>query len=780
MSLLEYKASKTFTKVHNDDRFIRVVVGPVGSGKSVGCCWEIFLRAMKQKPNADGIRMSRWIIVRNTLPQLETTTMATWKQWFGDHIFKGARISGRPPYRQTIDYPLGDGTSVNLEVIFLALDAQEDVTKLLSLEATGIWFNEFRDIDEEIFKVATSRVGRYPRELDGGCTWHGIICDTNPPDIGHWVYKLCEENESANVSVYKQPSGLSPDAENLKYLPKGYYENMAIGKPKEWINVYVHGKYGYFQDGKSVYEGVWNDDYHFANEKLQALPGRPLVGGIDASGRSPAAVIMQTTPTGQLQCLWEMCVFDVGAVQFSKLLRQEIQMSFPHHNIRWWGDPAGGFKTQTDERTYFDILRGEGIQVYPSPGMRFNERLEGVNSILSRNIGGKPAFLLSKECNMLRKGFNGGYKYRNIGFGGNKRTLPEPEKNEYSHCFVAGTMVETIDGKTPIESINIGDLVYTPLGYKRVLNTMNKVSNVVEVKVGEEKIICTPDHKFATSLGYSRADTLQYGNIIRKESLWAGKLFIKLKNLQEKNITTSQTDIIRQTINRGGNICTEPFGNTITEIFLKVRKYTTLIKTKQITELKTLSYFPQTHTQNSTLWSVLEPTVLPLRKQLNQHKKRLKYGTEVMLADNGTENTLDGFLKAYPSLNMNVLSAEQSTQRKRGRGKLAIVRQLASLKQGVNRVLMTLKECALIVALNLVSIATPRQKRVVASVLPSSELKTVYDLTIEDAHCFYVEGVLVSNCHDALQYGISGTGELNTMKARQRADYKVYDGGTDW
>lgn len=28
----------------------------------------------------------------------------------------------------------------------------------------------------------------------------------------------------------------------------------------------------------------------------------------------------------------------------------------------------------------------------------------------------------------------------------------------------------------------------------------------------------------------------------------------------------------------------------------------------------------------------------------------------------------------------------------------------------------------------------------------------VYDLTVEDAHAFYANGILVSNCHDALQY----------------------------
>lgn len=29
---------------------------------------------------------------------------------------------------------------------------------------------------------------------------------------------------------------------------------------------------------------------------------------------------------------------------------------------------------------------------------------------------------------------------------------------------------------------------------------------------------------------------------------------------------------------------------------------------------------------------------------------------------------------------------------------------------------------------------------------------TVYDLTVEEAHCFYANGLLVGNCHDAEQY----------------------------
>ena len=70
---------KSFMK---DDTFFRGLRGPVGSGKSVCCSIEIFRRALQQEQNADGIRQSRWAVIRNTNPQLRTTTIKTWLDWF--------------------------------------------------------------------------------------------------------------------------------------------------------------------------------------------------------------------------------------------------------------------------------------------------------------------------------------------------------------------------------------------------------------------------------------------------------------------------------------------------------------------------------------------------------------------------------------------------------------------------------------------------------------------------------------------------------------------------
>ena len=182
-----YKASPTLAKFHQDDSFIRGIMGPIGSGKSVGCCVEIFSRASVMPIANDGIRHSRWAIVRNTQPQLETTTIKTWLSWFPEHIF--GKMNRKPPFTHLVRI-----NDIELEVIFLALDKPEDVKKLLSLEVTGIWFNEAREIEKEILDAASGRVGRYPsdkmkpKELGDKKLglWHGIIIDTNPPDDTHW------------------------------------------------------------------------------------------------------------------------------------------------------------------------------------------------------------------------------------------------------------------------------------------------------------------------------------------------------------------------------------------------------------------------------------------------------------------------------------------------------------------------------------------------------------------------------------------------------------------
>jgi hypothetical protein len=470
---INYNSYGTTEAFHKSNAFVRGIMGPIGSGKSVACCMEIFIRACQQRPNAEGIRKSRWLIVRNTLPELETTTMRTWLDWFPAGKPEDGRfghITRKPPYTHSLVYYPGDGTKVDLEVQFIAMDSAADAKKLLSYECSGIFFNETRELKKEIIDAGTGRVGRYPSQKDGGCTHPCIIMDTNPPSDQHWWYKCSEEDawavdgdgnyrdpisfaDEERWEFFRQPSGLSEDAENLENLNQKpdndklprhirrqhgrmYYQRMVAGKTQEWVNVYVHGDYGNIKQGQPVYGSSYNPDLHVAKNTLRINPGAKIYIGIDCSGRHPASVFAQKSSLGQIQILDELCVMGdegMGAVQYSKMLRSYMDSEFPGHEFSVWGDPAGGFRSQNDEKTYYDILHANGIIVRAAPALRIPDRIQTVYSVLERlHGGGEAAMIISTQCRVLLQGFGGGYRYRKLQVSGEDRYTDKPEKNRYA------------------------------------------------------------------------------------------------------------------------------------------------------------------------------------------------------------------------------------------------------------------------------------------------------------------------------------------------------------
>jgi hypothetical protein len=231
---VRYEAPPTLSDFLDSEDFVRVVVGPIGSGKSTACCLEILSRAMRQAPGPDGIRRTRFAVVRNTYRELNDTTRKTFEQWIPDAL--GAW--NEQDFSFTMEF-----RDVRCEVLFRALDRPEDVKKLLSLELTGCYFNEIREIAKAVFDGMTGRVGRYPSKNQGGPTWWGVWGDTNPWHTGHWGYKLFK-HPPKGYRLFKQPGGRSGDAENTENLVPGYYDTLCAGKDAEWINVYVNAEYG--------------------------------------------------------------------------------------------------------------------------------------------------------------------------------------------------------------------------------------------------------------------------------------------------------------------------------------------------------------------------------------------------------------------------------------------------------------------------------------------------------------------------------------------------------
>jgi len=428
-------------KFHTHNGFVRGLMGPVGSGKSSSCCVEIVNRALQQEPWFDGVRRSRWAVIRNTYPELKSTTIKTWETWFPSHV---APIRWDTPItaNMIID-DIGDGTSLELEVLFLALDKASETGKLRSLELTGAWINEASEIPKEIFDMVTQRVGRYPSKLRGGPTWSGVILDTNPPDDDHWYYKIAEEETPEGWKFYRQAGGLfkegeeykpNPDAENIDNLPSGhqYYLNQLGAKNDDWINVFLLGNYGTTGDGKPVFP-EFNDKVHVAKENLNPIRGLPIILGWDF-GLTPACVIGQMTPKGQLIIVRELVSQDMGIRQFANdIVKPVLLNEFGGFQRFSAGDPAGSIRAQTDERTCFQELLECGIATEPANTNDWIPRRESVAFFLTRMADGQPGFLLDPRCKELRRGFNGRYRYERLRVSGSARYKDRPVKDDSSH-----------------------------------------------------------------------------------------------------------------------------------------------------------------------------------------------------------------------------------------------------------------------------------------------------------------------------------------------------------
>lgn len=422
----DYTHSPTVKRFSQSRKFIRGLMGPFGSGKSSGCVIEVVKWGNRQTL-FDGKRRSRFAVIRNTYPQLKDTTIKTFLDWVPEGIFG---TYNKSEHTFLIDKLEPD---LEIEILFRALDRPEHVSNLLSLELTGAWVNEAREVPWAVIKALQGRVGRYPSVKAGGCVDPGIIMDTNPPDDESWWYKLFEETRPDTAEIFKQPSGLAPNAENKPFLPPNYYENLLGGSDEDFVKVYVRGEYGFVKDGKPIYAD-YIDSAHCA--EVEPVKGVAIGRGWDF-GLTPACVLTQVTPEGRFIVFDELVAEDIGIDTFADTVLLHCAQKYDGFKFEDYGDPAGdqssAMTQDKDEKTCFDILRGKGIHIQASE-QNLTIRLESVRKPLNTFMRGKPQMQLSPRCKVLRKGFQGRYQYRRLKVAGaEERFQDTPDKNAWSH-----------------------------------------------------------------------------------------------------------------------------------------------------------------------------------------------------------------------------------------------------------------------------------------------------------------------------------------------------------
>jgi hypothetical protein len=434
----------------NDDEVPnKIIIGAYGSGKTSALANVILRDAVLIAPCDDGVRRSRIAFIRNTAGQLETTTLRTWLFWT-----KGLPFPQRNKKPQlTYTYKFNDARGeIHLEVLFLALDRDDDVSKLDSLELTSAVFNELRHIPERIFNTVLSRIGRYPSKVefmsrfkhDFGDVeseeernvifrkWRPyrprIYADTNAPKSRHWIAEL-EKRKPANTKVYHQPPALvkdkndkwviNADADNLLFVGDNYYLDM-IDRGEEFIKVYARGEYGTIVDGKPVYPN-YNDDLH-STSKMDIIPGSTIYMGCDYGITAPACILAQFHGS-------QLRIFKEFVGEYESIKSMFAGCVVPYLNLNCIGCPIEIIGDPADTSSGRAQLVELGFMPTISSTNRIDARISSVTNILNVLIGGRPRLLVSRDgCPLLREGFLGEYHYRRLKVIGDDKFVDEPNK----------------------------------------------------------------------------------------------------------------------------------------------------------------------------------------------------------------------------------------------------------------------------------------------------------------------------------------------------------------
>lgn len=404
------------------DKKLIFILGPVGSTKTTTVAYWLLMRAATQEPSPDGIRRTRFGIIRNTFAALKATILKDLQSLFGEI----ARWNGTD---HTFKFLFAD---IDSEWYLLPLETPDDQRRLLSLQLTGVWINEGREMLFEHLFAAFSRTGRFPSNKHGKvpCTYRFLIVDSNMGVDGSQLHKFLEEEDHEEVLYLHQPGAYDERADWLQYLPDGYYSDLCIGATQDWIDQHINAEWGRSLDGEPIFASIFDYNYHVAPDTLNIIPSMPLLVAIDP-GFNPGCIIAQTSEQGQLRVLREAYASNMLFGTFiDTIVVPLLQLpGFAFKRTEWIMDPAAVIRNAVTGVSPKGVLEAKGVSVTVASTNDVAARLLAIETLLletrgpsghmhyntsaqNERSGPIPALLIDPYCEILIEGFRGKYRYK--------------------------------------------------------------------------------------------------------------------------------------------------------------------------------------------------------------------------------------------------------------------------------------------------------------------------------------------------------------------------------
>ncbi len=412
-----------------------------------------------------------------------------------------------------------------------------------------------------------------------------------------------------------------------------------------------------------------------------------------------------------------------------------------------------------------DCSRPETISFIRSLGFRISaaEKWSGSVEDGIAYMRGFKKIIVHPRCKKTAEEFRS-YKYKIDRISGDVLPILIDKNN---HCIAEGCLVTTLRGDVPIEQVVVGDKVLTRNGYKKVLfSGLTDVDReIVEVHTKSNSVYCTPDHEIWTeNRAFVRADALRYNDIlltVNPEICTSRKSYIGTEN----NID----DIQHQIIPRIGTIlgalktfllhlCTEMSGNFIAALSKKGMKSTTSIKIQETILYRILRYVRLVLSTCSITRGATNIAKKCYRILLEYDLLR-KLGTAAKRVWHTIAKPRCWRMRRTNPLKKYAINAKSPSGQKNQDIPIdfaeIIVNQPAE-EPAESTILNASAQSAKLYSERTNMIKPYFVAEPVLCVTGIGFAKRVYDLTVEEDHEFFANGVLVSNCIDAIRYGLDG------------------------
>lgn len=458
----------------------RVMIGPVGNGKTTAAMMEAILANDRQRVQMDGVVRDRFAFVRNTLDDLKKTVLNPWLDVFPETDVRS--IKDAPELRLVREV---GGVRREIEIFGYGLDKAGAERKLRSLPISGAWGSEAQFLSFEVVSAMTERCGRYPdfkrcvpngwKNMEGvyeneygELRWflnHGAWFESNAPVEGEWLWRrgFGGEADAALEEYFVMPPAMFAiwDADEDKWLFEpnkgqrpgvmgaenidnlgggwGYYWDLVRLNGPEYALRWVCNISPKTSVGSAVFS-TFSETWHVPKSGVPwPAPGTRLYGGVDF-GRTPRCILSGGVGVGgRVSCCEEFGMDGVSAEEFGAkmLLPAVMQKGFEPWQVTLFCDPAGKNPTENSNIPAIVSLKRLG---FDAKACRFNNnlsmRLDIVRSYLGRIVGSTGALVFDKSnCVGAIRSLGGGYIWKRMrSQSGSYIDGDEPEKRgEHSH-----------------------------------------------------------------------------------------------------------------------------------------------------------------------------------------------------------------------------------------------------------------------------------------------------------------------------------------------------------